>query len=56
MLRAAGVQISERTGSRVGLRKDGERISVHRPHPQPEVGRATARAIAKFLKEVGIEP
>lgn len=56
MLRVAGVEISERAGSRIGLRKDGERISVHMPYPQPEVGRATVRAIAGFLKEVRVLP
>ena len=56
MLKAAGVEISQRAGSRVGLKKDAERIVVHRPHPQPEVGKATVRAIAKFLEMVGMQP
>ncbi|MCY4652492.1 MAG: type II toxin-antitoxin system HicA family toxin [Dehalococcoidia bacterium] len=56
MLRAAGVEVSERAGSRVGLSKEGERITVHRPHPHPEAGRATVRAIARFLDNIGVRP
>ena len=56
MLGACGVKIVQRSGSRVGLIKGGERIVVHRPHPTPLVGQATVRDIAVFLKAVGIEP
>lgn len=44
-----GVEVTEREGSRVGLKKGEERIVVHRQHPGPEIGRATVRDIAKFL-------
>ena len=43
----------EREGSRVGFKKGAERIVVHRPHPGPEIGRATVRDIAKFLAAAG---
>ena len=56
MLAAVGVEVSEREGSRVGLRKDGERIVIHRPHPDPNVGQATVRVIAKFLESIGVTP
>ena len=56
LLVAAGVEVTQRSGSRVGLRKDGERMAVHRPHPQPEVGKATVRPIARFLAAVGVQP
>ena len=56
LLVAAGVELTQRSGSRVGLRKDNERMVVHRPHPQPEVGRATVRSIARFLAAVGVQP
>ena len=56
LLVAAGVEVTERAGSRVGLKKDNERMVVHRPHPQPEVGKATVRAIARFLAAVGVQP
>ena len=56
LLVAAGVEVTERAGSRVGLKKDNERMVVHRPHPQPEVGQATVRSIARFLAAVGVQP
>lgn len=56
LLRASGVEVVERSGSRVGLSKGSERIVMHRPHPRPTIGRATARDIAAFLKVVGVEP
>ena len=56
LLRACGVEVVERSGSRVGLRKGGERIVVHRPHPRPTTGRATIRDISAFLKVVGVVP
>ena len=56
MLEASGVEVSERAGSRVLLKAGEERIVVHRPHPEPHTGRATARDIAAFLKAIGVTP
>ena len=56
MLWAADVEISERSGSRVLLKKGSERMIVHRPHPAPEVGRATVRDIVVFLEVAGVKP
>ena len=56
MLRAVGVEVIERSGSRVLLRKGSDRMVVHRPHPRPETGRATVRDIAAFLAALGVEP
>ena len=56
MLRAADVEISERSGSRVLLKKGPERMIVHRPHPVPEAGRATVRDIVAFLEAAGVKP
>jgi len=56
LLTAAGVEVSERSGSRVLLKKGADRIVVHRPHPEPVTGRATVRDIAAFLKAVGVKP
>ena len=33
-----------------------ERMVVHRPHPGPEIGRATVRDIAAFLEAIGVRP
>ena len=51
-----GVDVTERKGSRVGLKKGGERIVVHRPHPGSVTGRATVRDIAAFLNAAGVIP
>lgn len=56
MLVSCGIEASERSGSRVLLKKDADRIVIHRPHPEPVVGRATVRDIREFLNAVGIEP
>ena len=56
MLKAADVEVTQRSGSRVLLKKGTERMVVHRPHPEPETGRATVRDIAVFLEAVGVKP
>ena len=56
MLEAADVEVIQRTGSRVLLKKGTERMVVHRPHPEPEIGKATVRDIAAFLEAVGVKP
>ena len=56
MLRACGIEVVERSGSRVGLARSGERIVIHRPHPRPVAGRATVRDIAAFLRAAGVLP
>ena len=47
-----GVEVSQRAGSRVGLRMGDQRIVIHKPHPDPDAGRATVRLISRFLGEV----
>ena len=49
-----GVEVTEREGSRVGMKRGTERIVIHRPHPGSEVGRATVRDIAVFLDATGV--
>ena len=56
MLKAVDVEVSQRSGSRVLLKKGTERMVVHRPHPEPKTGRATVRDIAVFLEAVGVKP
>ena len=55
-LKHCGVEVSERKGSRVCLKKYEERMVVHRPHPESVTGRATVRDIAAFLKSAGVMP
>ncbi len=53
MLRAFGVEIRERSGSRVLLRKGADRIAIHRQHPQPEISRGSVRRLVEFLRQIG---
>ena len=56
MLSVAGVEVNQRAESRVLLKKGAERMVIHRPHPEPEIGKATVRDIAAFLEPAGIKP
>ena len=56
MLEAADVELSQRAGSRVLMKKGTERIVIHRPHSERETGKATVRAIAAFLAAIGVKP
>ena len=56
MLRAAGVQVKERSGSRIALVKDDEVMVLRRPHQKPIALKATIRDIAAFLKAAGVSP
>ena len=56
LLKTADVEVSQRSGSRVMLKKGPERMVIHRSHPGPETGRATVRDIAVFLEAVGVKP
>jgi len=51
-----GAELSEREGSRIGVRLFGERRVFHRPHPAPNTDKGAIANIRKWLKESGIEP
>ena len=51
-----GAELSEREGSRVGVRLFGERRVFHRPHPSPNTDKGAVASIRKWLKENGVEP
>ncbi|MCY4611945.1 MAG: type II toxin-antitoxin system HicA family toxin [Gammaproteobacteria bacterium] len=56
LLKAVDVDVSQRSGSRVLLKRGEMRMVVHRPHPETETGKATVRDIAAFLKTMGVQP
>lgn len=51
-----GAEISEREGSRVGVRLFGERRVFHRPHPSPDTDKGALVSIRKWLDENGVKP
>ena len=51
-----GAELSEREGSRIGVRLFGERRVFHRPHPSPNTDKGAVASIRKWLKEHGVEP
>ena len=51
-----GAEISEREGSRIGVRLFGERRVFHRPHPSPNTDKGAVASIRRWLKENGVEP
>ena len=56
LLRAVEVEVSERAGSRMLLKKGAERMVMHRPHPRPHLSRPAVRDLAKFLEALGVKP
>ena len=56
MLLAVGIEIEERSGSRVALIWGERVLVVHRPHPQPATTQASVRDIMRFLISIGVRP
>jgi hypothetical protein len=53
---ALGAEISEREGSRVGVRLFGERRVFHRPHPSPDTDKGAVTTIRKWLEDNEVTP
>ena len=51
-----GAEISERQGSRVGVRLFGDRRVFHRPHPSPKTDKGAVASIRDWFKANGVEP
>ncbi|MBI3479459.1 MAG: type II toxin-antitoxin system HicA family toxin [Nitrosomonadales bacterium] len=49
-----GAKISEREGSRIGVKLFGEARVFHRPHPSPDTG--AVESIRKWLENNGVKP
>jgi hypothetical protein len=56
LLRAAGAEVGEGSGSRVRVALNGVRAVFHRPHPRPETKRGAVRAMRDFLAAAGVTP
>lgn len=51
-----GAEISEREGSRIGVRLFGDRRVFHRPHPSPDTDKGAVAAIRDWLRENEVTP
>lgn len=56
LLVSLGAELSEREGSRIGVRLFGQRRVFHRPHPSPNTDKGAVVSIRKWLVENGIMP
>lgn len=51
-----GAAVSEREGSRIGVKLFGEARVFHRPHPSPDTDKGAVESIRKWLIENGVQP
>ena len=51
-----GAEVSERQGSRIGVRLFGDRRVFHRPHPGPDTDKGAVAGIRDWLRHNGVEP
>jgi hypothetical protein len=56
LFRALGAVVQERAGSWIGVMLNGVARVFHRPHPRPEIPKATLRDVRGFLVQAGIQP
>lgn len=51
-----GAKVSEREGSRIGVKLFDEVRVFHRPHPSPDTDKGAVESIRKWLNENGAQP
>lgn len=51
-----GAKVSEREGSRIGVKLFGEVRVFHRPHPSPDTDKGAVESIRKWLIQNGVHP
>jgi len=51
-----GAEISEREGSRIGVRLFDDRRVFHRPHPSPDTDKGAVSSIRNWLETNGVKP
>ncbi len=56
LFRGLGADISEREGSRVGVKLFGEVQVYHRPHPVPTTDKGAVVRIRKWFEKNGVTP
>ena len=48
--------LTQREGSRIGVRLFGDRRVFHRPHPSPNVDAGAVASIREWQRRNGVEP
>jgi len=56
LFRELGAEVTEREGSRVGVRLFGERKVFHRPHPSPDADKGAVASIRQWFEKNGVKP
>ena len=56
LLEALGAERKEGSGSRVAFVLEGRVLSLHRPHPRPELKRYAVEDVREFLSLAGLAP
>lgn len=56
LFRDIGAEISEREGSRIGVKLFGERRVFHRPHPSPNTDKGALESVRRWLNDHGVKP
>ena len=56
LLLELGAEITEREGSRIGVKLFGDRRVFHRPHPSPSTDKGAVVSIRNWLKNNGVQP
>jgi hypothetical protein len=56
LFRELGAEVTEREGSRVGVRLFGERRVFHRPHPSPDADKGAVASIRRWFEKNGVKP
>lgn len=51
-----GAEVSEREGSRIGVKLFADRRVFHRPHPSPDTDKAAVENVRKWLETNGVKP
>ncbi len=51
-----GADVSEREGSRIGVRLFGEIRVFHRPHPSPTTDKGAVASVRDWLSTNGVKP
>ena len=56
LIKALGGSVSEREGSRVRIKLNGEQWRCHRPHPGKEAKRYQVEEARELLERAGVQP